>query len=233
VIRLDAASDNGTVPPPAWATVELLTAAIRQAAATVGFPCPAGFELGPVGWGDQLDIRPVTAGMLGEGSEGHVAGYLAKYATKATESLAGLVLDRPIRSAAALARLELPAHVRRLVEACWRLGARPELSGLRLRAWAHQLGYGGHCTTKSRRYSVTFGTLRRARHEHARRQTFGGQPVDAWGRPEDQGATVQAGSWTYAGRGYTTLGDAWLARSMLDNRREQRRIAREELTAVA
>ncbi len=39
-------------------------------------------------------------------------------------------------------------------------------------------------------------------------------------------------SWTYAGR-YTTLGDALLARSLLENHREQRRIAREELTAVA
>jgi len=233
VIRLDAASDKGTVSPPEWATVELLCAAMRQAAATVMVPCPAGLELGPVGWGEQLDIRPITAGTLGEGSEGHVAGYLAKYATKATEGLAGVALDRPIRSGAALARLELPEHIRRLVEACWRLGARPELAGLRLRAWAHQLGYGGHCTTKSRRYSVTFRALRRARHEYARRQTFGGQPLDAWGRPEGQGGTVQVGSWTYAGRGYTTLGDAWLARSMLDNTRERRRIAREELAAVA
>lgn len=123
--------------------------------------------------------------------------------------------------------------MRRLVEACWRLGAWPELAGLRLRAWAHQLGYGGHCTTKSRRYSVTFGTLRRARHEHARYQAFGGPPLDAWGRPEDQGATVQVGSWTYAGRGYTTLGDASLARWLLEDAREQRRIAREELSALA
>lgn len=108
VIRLDAASDNGTVPPPEWATVGLLTAAIQQAATTVGVPCPAGLELGPVSWGEQLDIRPVTAGMLGEGSEGQVAGYLAKYATKATEGLAGVVLDRPIRSGAALPAWSCP-----------------------------------------------------------------------------------------------------------------------------
>ncbi len=234
VIRLDGAAEDGAVvPPPTWADVELLAAAIREAASAARVPGPAGLELGPVGWGDQLDIRPITTGTLGEGSAGHVAGYLAKYATKATEGLAGVALDRPIHSARDLARRALPEHVRRLVEAAWRLGGRPELAGLRLRAWAHQLGYGGHCTTKSRRYSTTFTALRRARHEHARRQAFGGEPLDAWGRPEHEQAAVQVTGWTYAGRGYSTLADAWLARCMLDSAREQRRIAREELRAVA
>jgi hypothetical protein len=232
IIRLDGTAPEGVILPPPWATVELLCQAIRQTAATVRVPCPAAHG-GRVGWGAQLDIRPIHTAGAGELSEGQVAGYLAKYATKATESLAGMALDRPIRSAAALARRELPAHVRRLVEACWTLGARRELAGLRLRAWAHQLGYGGHCTTRSRRYSTTFGALRRARHEYARRRAFGGPPLDAWGRLEDQGAAVQVGSWTYQGRGYRSMADAWLARSMLQDKREQRRIAREELTAVA
>src|SRR6266542_3814400 len=143
VIRLDGVSDGVVVPPPEWATVELLSAAIRHAATSVRVPCPAGLELGPVGWGDQLDLRPITAGTLGEGTEVHVAGYLAKYATKATEGLAGVALERPIRRATELTRLMLPAHIRRMVETAWRLGARPELTNLRLRAWAHQLGYGG------------------------------------------------------------------------------------------
>src|SRR6266511_2833749 len=214
-------------------TVELLSAAIRHAATSVWVLCPAGLELGPVGWGDQLDLRPITAGTLGEGTEVHVAGYLAKYATKATEGLAGVALERPIRRATELTRLMLPAHIRRMVETAWRLGARPELTNLRLRAWAHQLGYGGHCTTKSRRYSTTFTSLRRARQDYERRRAFGGEPLDAWGRPEVERAAVVVASWSYAGRGYTTLGDAWLARSMLHNHQEERRIAREELTAVA
>jgi hypothetical protein len=72
-----------------------------------------------------------------------VAGYIAKYATKATESF-GSGLDRRI-SADDLERLDkLPAHVAALVFACWELGGRPELVGLRLRAWAHMLGFGGH-----------------------------------------------------------------------------------------
>jgi len=235
VIRLDGISDDGeTTAPPGWATVELLSAAIHQAATAVLVPCPAGLELEPVGWGDQLDIRPITAGTLGEGSEGQVAGYLAKYATKATEALAGTTLDRPIASAAELARLALPEHIGRLVQTCWRLSARPELAKLRLRAWAHQLGYGGHCTTKkSRRYSTTFTRLRAARQDYQQRRAFRGGPLDAWGRPEVEQAAVVLASWTYAGRGYTTLGDALLARSLLENAQEERRIAREELTAVA
>jgi hypothetical protein len=32
--------------------------------------------------------------------------------------------------------------VAELVRACWELGGRPELDGLRLRAWAHMLGFG-------------------------------------------------------------------------------------------
>ena len=72
-----------------------------------------------------------------------MAGYIAKYATKATESF-GAGLDRRI-DADDLDRLDqLPAHVAELVRAAWELGGRPELDGLRLRAWAHMLGFGGH-----------------------------------------------------------------------------------------
>jgi replication initiator protein RepSA len=57
-----------------------------------------------------------------------VAGYIAKYATKATESF-GSGLDRRI-GADDLDRLDqLPAHVAELVRAAWALGGRPELRG--------------------------------------------------------------------------------------------------------
>jgi hypothetical protein len=59
--------------------------------------------------------------------------------------------------------LDVPAHVAELVRACWELGARPSLRSLRLRKWAHMLGFGGHFSSKSRRYSTTLGALRRAR----------------------------------------------------------------------
>jgi hypothetical protein len=124
--------------------------------------------------------------------------------------------------------------VAELLRACWELGGRPELDRLRLRAWAHMLGFGGHWSTKSRRYSTTMGALRRARVAFAkRRRAKDGVPLDAWGRPEDddQAATVIT-SWTYAGAGYQTGGERWLALSAAARAREHRRVAREELTTT-
>jgi hypothetical protein len=109
-----------------------------------------------------------------------VAGYIAKYATKATESF-GAGLDQRLTAADDLEHLDkLPAHVAELVRACWELGSRPELDSLRLRAWAHMLGFGGHWSTKNRRYSTTVTVLRRARVALAkRRQARHGTPLDA------------------------------------------------------
>jgi hypothetical protein len=121
-----------------------------------------------------------------------------------------------------------------LVRACWELGSRPELEGLRLRAWAHMLGFGGHWSTKSRRYSTTFTVLRRARVAFAkRRRASGGVPLDAWGRPEDDQAVIVIASWTYVAAGYATEGERWLALSAAARAREQRRVAWEELRTMA
>jgi hypothetical protein len=84
----------------------------------------------------------------------------------------------------------------------------------------------GHCFTKSRRYSTTFGALRRARYEHVLARLGGRDP---WGRPWRDGQTVEHKRYAFTGTGYRTLGDAWLAESAAARAREQRRIAREEL----
>jgi hypothetical protein len=153
-------------------------------------------------------------------------------ASKATESF-GSGLDRRI-GADDLDRLDkLPAHVAELVRACWELGGREELEGLRLRAWAHMLGFRGHWSTKSRRYSTTMTVLRRARVAFAkRRRARDGIPLDAWGRPEDDQAVIVVASWVYVGSGYETEGERWLALSAAARAREHRRIAREELTTT-
>jgi hypothetical protein len=158
-----------------------------------------------------------------------VAGYIAKYATKATETL-GVTLDQRIGEAD-LEDLDVPAHVAELVRACFELAARPGLAGLRLGKWAHMLGFGRHVSTKSRRYSTTLGELRRARVAYAIRRRRGHTvPLDAWGRPEDdQAVIVVVGSWSYLGSGYQTTGEAWLAASAAARAREARRIAKEEL----
>jgi hypothetical protein len=240
VLRLDAATNcrcpGCLAPPPEGFTAELLEEAVQHTAAAVTVPCPP-LDKGPdryARWGEQLDVRNITSGddQAGELSAEQVAGYIAKYATKATESF-GSGLDRRL-GADDLDHLDkLPAHVAELVRAAWQLGSRPELEGLRLRAWAHMLGFRGHWSTKSRRYSTTFTVLRRARVTFAkRRRARDGIPLDAWGQPEDDQAVIVVASWVYVGAGYETEGERWLALSAAARAREQRRIAREELTTT-
>jgi replication initiator protein RepSA len=241
VIRLDAATDCRCpaclAPPPEGFTAAVLEDALRLAVPAVRVPCPALEPGGPeryARWGEQLDVRNITRGddEAGELSAEQVAGYIAKYATKATESF-GAGLDRRI-GADDLEHLDrLPAHVADLVRACWELGGRPELFQLRLRAWAHMLGFRGHWSTKSRRYSTTMTVLRRARVAFAkRRRARDGVPLDAWDRPEDDQAVIVVASWVFVGSGYETEGERWLALSAAARAREQRRIAREELTTT-
>jgi hypothetical protein len=233
VIRLDAATEcrcpGCLAPPPELFTAALLEDALRQAVPAARVPCPP-LDGGPgryARWGEQLDVRNITR-------DEQVAGYIAKYATKATESF-GSGLDRRLTAADDLEHLDgLPAHVAELVRAAWALGGRPELDGLRLRAWAHMLGFGGHWSTKSRRYSTTFTVLRRARVAFAkRRRAKDGVPLDAWGRPEDDQAVTVVATWVYVGAGYETEGERWLALSAAARAREQRRLAREELRTTA
>src|SRR5205823_413158 len=124
------------------------------------FPSTDGISR-PFKWGLQIDLRPIEqAGVASKA----VAGYLAKYATKSTDP-AG-VLDHRLKQQD-LGHLEdrLSPHLAHMVRTSWELGGRPELEHLRLRAWAHTLGFRGHWLTKSRRYSTTFAALRAARHE--------------------------------------------------------------------
>jgi hypothetical protein len=95
------------------------------------------------------------------------------------------------------------------------------------------LGFGGHWSTKSRRYSTTMTALRRARVAFAkRRRASDGIPLDAWDRPEDDEAAIVVATWTFVGSGYATEGERWLALSAAARARERRRIAREELTTT-
>jgi hypothetical protein len=240
VIRLDAATDCRCAaclaPPPEGFTAAVLEDALRLAVPAVRVPCPALEAGGPeryARWGEQLDVRNITRDEhVGELSAEQVAGYIAKYATKATESF-GSGLDRRLGADDLDYLDELPAHVAELVRAAWALGGRPELDSLRLRAWAHMLGFRGHWSTKSRRYSTTITVLRRARVAFAkRRQARDGVPLDAWGRPEDDQAAIVVASWVYVGAGYATEGERWLALSAAARARERRRIAREELTTT-
>ena len=205
----------------------------------------------PMSWGVQLDIRPVRVRSSDSLSDERVtaeldqktkrrrilsgqavAGYLAKYATKATETT-GHLSRRLDQTTVGLYTTD--THTGRLVAACWRLGHRGLLTTTeyakhpyaRLRRWAHMLGYGGHFFTKSRRYSTTFGHLRRARIDWRRSQH---RTIEHRVDDEDQ-ALETAAELTYAGRGWLTNGDAMLANTAAALARERHRIGREETTA--
>ncbi|MFJ9966459.1 replication initiator [Streptomyces avermitilis] len=208
VIRLDG-PDGGDTPPPAWATAELLTDAIRAAAiaARVDGPVIDG-RAHTFAFGRQLDVRPIrTADFDGdqELTERAVASYIAKYATKGAETATG-TLDRPLRFLAELAQARLTDHARRMIRTAWTLGARPELADLRLRAWAHMLGFRGHFSTKSRRYSTTLGALRTARAEWRCAQA-------AAATEGDTSTTLVLSHWIFAGSGLSRA-EAWLAASL-------------------
>jgi hypothetical protein len=242
VFRLDgrdSSDPSAVMPPPDGASVEMLERGIREAAerARVLVPPFADMPRPAARWGPQLDLRMIRpTGQTGEDSEElsaeRVAGYIAKYATKGTEGL-GAALDRRIHNREEVERLDVPEHVRALVRACWELGGRPELRALRLRQWAHMLGFRGHFATKSRRYSTTFGHLRRARVLHAARRRHGQAAwLDEWGRLLPSPDAVLVTSWEFVGRGYRTPADAELAASLAAWAREQRETAREELAAT-
>lgn len=206
VIRLDG-PDGNTTPPPAWATAELLTDAIQAAARTarVSGPIIDG-RVHRFAFGRQLDVRTIRGNDFTEGelTDRAVAAYIAKYATKGAETATG-TLDRPLRFAAELAQLDLTDHARRMIRTCWTLGARKDLAELRLRAWAHMLGFRGHFSTKTRHYSTTLTTLRHARAEWRRLQ------VAPEGQTEE--TTYVLAHWTYAGAGLTPT-EEWLTSTL-------------------
>ncbi|MFI0092016.1 replication initiator [Streptomyces bobili] len=208
VIRLDG-PEGGDTPPPGWATAELLTDAIRAATLAVRVDGPEiDGRAHTFAFGRQLDVRTIRSADFDGGqelTERAVAAYIAKYATKGAETATG-ALDRPLKFAAELAQLDISDHARRLVRTAWFLGARKDLEHLRLRAWAHMLGFRGHFSTKSRRYSTTLGALRTARADWRRAQTA--PPV-----PQDGDTTLVLAHWVFAGTGLSTA-EAWLAASL-------------------
>ncbi|MFD7308338.1 replication initiator [Promicromonospora sp. NPDC059942] len=98
-----------------------------------------------------------------------------------------------------------------------------------LTKWAKMLGFRGHFSTKSRRYSVTLGRLRGARARYARLQAEAqrsGEPLDVADlerrllSDDEQTTLVVEGSWQYAGTGWATNGEKELAEAAAARARE-------------
>ncbi|WP_189317912.1 replication initiator, partial [Streptomyces brasiliensis] len=209
VIRLDGPT-GPTSTPPAWATTQLLNHAVRAAATRTRVhhegeppkqPQPAAVvpasqpqasdraERLVFRFGRQIDVRVIrgtdfTGG--GPVTDRHVAAYIAKYATKGAETTTG-TLDRRLRLLAELATHNITDHARRMIHTAWHLATNRRHAHLRLRQWAHMLGFRGHFSTRTRHYSTTLAHLRAER--------------TAWrtGRPDTQ-TPAPASAQTQAGQ---------------------------------
>lgn len=219
--RLDSADRDQLTPPPDGFDARMLADAIDAALPKATVPAETA-DGGPYAWGGQHDIRVLD--LSGDRREAaRVAGYIAKYATKSAADAGGVRYR--IKHAHELDGMRCREHARRLVASVWQAGDREHVEAKRVRRWAHQYGFGGHCFTKSRRFSTTFKTLREARATYAAAEAM---PAEG-SAPKSDHNTVQIRAWTYAGRGYPRAGDALLAQSSHARAQERRRAAREVL----
>jgi hypothetical protein len=122
-----------------------------------------------------------------------------------------------------LGSLPVPEHARKLIATAWELGGLPDYQHLKLRKWAHQCGFGGHFSTKSRLYSTTLALIRAARADFAAERSNARNH-----RPDN--LNVQR-EWSFAGTDYTapeTEVTSWVRRWIEQNRE----IGRDELARL-
>lgn len=159
-----------------------LAALIHHAAGRVSIDVPTGGDDYPnqggvrtLRFGTQIDTQPLApetttaatdpttndtaVASVSPLSPRRVAAYLAKYVTKSLHDF-GITARR--LSAEAISELAVSEHIRAILSTIAELAASayPSLAGIG--RWLHTLGYRGHITTKSRRYSTTMGALRAA-----------------------------------------------------------------------
>ncbi|MGL5827642.1 MAG: replication initiator [Nocardioides sp.] len=220
-------------------------------------------------WGRELVIRVVRPGAVSTQhvdtrsehlTPGQVAGYLAKYATKDTAAydtngprpghlgrLTRTCHELHARARAQVERLRADAlaecsiRCRRgsHVQGCLTEPDAIESPYALLGKWAHMLGYRGHFSTKSRRYSVTLGKLRRARARYMRLLAAGEnlarldvRELEARLLADEDETTITLGSWSLNGIGWPTHGDQALALAAAARAREHQQEAAEERRKV-
>ena len=224
---LDPHHPERTIAPPAAITADTLAGVIQTVAsvawfATVSHPAwPKGWD---ITWGAQVDPRVVRLTGDGEITDVAVASYLAKYATKSTEAVGTVHCRITADNVGYYGHSR--SHQGRLIRAAWHLGSHDHPDFRALRRWAHMLGYRGHFSTKSRRYSTTLRALRKARADYHRRQ----HPYPSAGHGDH--AVITLTRLTWAGRGWRTTGDALLALSAAARAREHRQAARDAAQAA-
>ena len=186
---------------------------------------PAGWL---IAWGSQLDIRTISLGTDGAITDGMVAGYLAKYATKATEAT-GHTSRRLTGDTIDLYADPDGSHTERLVDACWHPRHAPS-------DWQRAAPVGAHARLRRplphqeppllrHLPAPARGPRRLATHPHRRPRTRPSRPK--------QPTVLVVNFLDFVGAGWHTTGDALLANTAAAMAREQRRTAREELTTAS
>jgi len=227
-------------PTPRTITPDVLRQAVTTAAhaATVTVARPDGTPL-VLRWGAQLDLRHITPAHTrhvedpdGEITDAHLAGYVAKYATKGTG--AADTPYRPIRDVDHVAVLDVTPHHRRIIETVWQLGGLDQYAALNLRRWAHMLGFRGHFLTKSQRYSTTFGAIRAERRTWRLAEQLAqlgrhthGDP----GTPIDLDTVTVINDWRVVRIGHEHPGDRELALAIAERTRSHRTTTAERRAA--
>jgi len=237
LIRLDDTDHDGESPvkePDSVVSAIELATMVRHAADQVRLPVestgasPAGAcQPRVLRFGAQIDTQPLTAhGDTGKpGLARRVAAYLAKYTTKSVAEF-GIVARRI--SPQAIGDLDISAHTRRILTTLAKLAALP--GNTAMLTWLHTLGYRGHITTKSRRYSTTMTALRAIRHHwrqhHTDQSKAVNSPHNAPDRPNGLLAVDYLDDWRIAGAGHRNDGERLLVHTAAHQARQHRYLAR-------
>jgi hypothetical protein len=225
VARLDGAAGPDSAPPSGLTATDIAAAVLEVAAAQRYTVRPDGDEPVALRWGDQADAGPADPEKA--------AGYLAKYLTKSTEDF-GITAPGKVHSAVDARYLGARPHAVRLIETAEHLTATGGKDYARLADRYGTLGYRGHPITKTRRYSVTFGQLRRARRLHRRQPRLAPdadvREIPAGVDPDDNDTVAVIREWAYAGSGFLDADQAALAFTAAQLALERRRDRLRELT---
>ena len=216
-IRLDGPDGADGPAPDLPITTRDLEDAIQAAVAKVSLDA-APLRDGTVHrlhWGRQIDTRSITDTADRDSARRatlvhpeQVAAYLAKYLTKTTEEFG---LPTKVKSAAYARAAGASPHAVRIIRAAEEVARQGE-DYERLSHNFSTLGYRGHPITKSRRYSINFGHLRRARRLHKSRPA--GLEPDADVRlvldvdDDSPDGFEMVSSFVFVGQGYLDLDQA-------------------------
>ena len=240
LIRLDGPrTREGFGPAPARIDSRLLARLVQAAVQTVRLTVPGVDEDDPartLAFGQQLDVRPVRLGRRSDDPTAplvpeQVAGYLAKYATKSADDTGPGGTAHAHRLHATIRELWQRA---RIAHVHCHAGAEEYLL---LGKWVHMLGFRGHFASKSHRYAITLGALRRARRRASMliaETRESGRPLDLAAleadllADADDDTTLVIGRWSYAGAGWDNDAEQALALSAAARAREYARQAAEQ-----